>query len=459
MRRSLSLKQRLLAWLLLPLVPLVVLHAWWSFGRAVQVANDAYDRSLYLAARTLAEELEWNNGQMRLDMLRGAGYLFENHTGSRLFYRVDSQQGQLLAGNPALPTVSERQPSSVHFFALVEFDDAQYRNEPVRLVRLIHIANESQANAPVLLITVAETREARNQLAAQVLRETLLGQGVLLLGTVLLVLYGVQRGIRPLETYRRTLANRADDDFSPIQVPDAPGELRPLIETLNGYLKRLGNLIDIRKRFIDNAAHQLRTPLTVLKTQLSLADRAQTEAERKTLVSAAGQTTNNAVALTEQLMALTRAEHAHEMQPPTPVDLVALARQVTEEWLQAAHQRGDDLGFETLVDHHEVQGRPTLLHEVVANLIDNALSHSEPGVRVTVRVGPGWLEVEDNGPGIPLASQGHVFERFYRVPGSQAQGSGLGLAIVREIALQHGARPQLTSPVADGRGTRIRLAW
>jgi len=459
MRRPLSLKQRLLAWLLLPLIPLVVLHAWWSFGRAVLVANDAYDRSLYLAARILAEELDWNDGRLQLDMLRGAGYLFENHTGSRLFYRVDNQQGLLLAGNAAVPTVRTRRPASVHFFSLVQFDDAQYRNEPVRLVQMIHITNDHSGNSPVLFITVAETREARNQLAAQVLRETLQGQGVLLAGALLLVLYGVQRGIRPLEAYRRQLANRADDDFSPIQVPDAPGELRPLIETLNGYLKRLGHLIDIRKRFIDNAAHQLRTPLTVLKTQLSLADRAQDDQQLKALVSAAGQTTDNAVALTEQLMALTRAEHAHELEPPTSIDLVSLARQVTEEWLQAAHRRGDDLGFEALVQRHAVRGRPTLLHEVLANLIDNALSHSEAGVRVTVRVGPAWLEVEDNGPGIAPTSQAHVFERFYRVPGSQAQGSGLGLAIVREIAQQHGARISLTSPVADGKGTCIRLSW
>lgn len=459
MRRPLSLKQRLLAWLLLPLIPLVVLHAWWSFGRAVQVANDAYDRSLYLAARTLAEEMEWNEGRIQLDMLRGAGYLFENHTGSRLFYRVDDQQGQLLAGNAALPRVRTQALSRVQYFALVEFDDAHYRQEPVRLVQLIHIADQPQGSAPALVITVAETREARNQLAAQVLRETLLGQGVLLLCALLLVLYGVQRGIRPLETYRRQLADRADDDLSPIQVPDAPGELRPLIETLNGYLGRLGHLIDLRKRFIDNAAHQLRTPLTVLKTQLSLADRAQTDAERKALVGAASQTTDNAVALTEQLMALTRAEHAHEMEAPTPVDLVSLARQVTENWLQTAHQRGDDLGFEALVDRHEVLGRPTLLQEVVGNLIDNALSHSAAGVQVTVRVGPGWLEVEDNGPGIPAASQAHVFERFYRVPGSQARGSGLGLAIVREIGLQHAARTWLISPVADGKGTRVRMTW
>lgn len=459
MRSPFSLKQRLLAWLLLPLIPLILLHAWWSYGRAVQVANQAYDRSLYLAARTLAEELDWHQGQLRLNLLRGAGYLFENHTGSRLFYRVDDQQGRLLAGNSALPQIQSRPESSVHFFSLVQFDDGSYRNEPVRLVQLIHIADAQPSRDPALVITVAETLEARNELATQVLRETLLGQGVLLLAAVLLVLYGVQRGILPLEAYRRQLAARADDDFSPIRVPGTPGELRPLIETLNGYLTRLGHLIDIRKRFIDNAAHQLRTPLTVLKTQLTLADRASSEAQRIPLVQAASRTSDNAIALTEQLLSLTRAEHAHEMQALALVDLVALAKQVTEEWLHRAHDRGDDLGFEALTERCEVLGHATLLHEVISNLIDNAVSHCPPGVRVTVRAGSRWLEVEDNGPGIPLADQDHVFERFYRVPGSAAQGSGLGLAIVREIALQHDARLDLFSPVSGQQGTRIRLSW
>jgi two-component system, OmpR family, sensor histidine kinase TctE len=459
MRRPGSLQQRLLAWLLLPLVPLAMLQAWWSYGRAVQVANDAYDRSLYLAARTLAEDLVWVDGQLQLEMVRGTGYLFENHTGTRLFYRVDDQQGRLIAGNAAVPKVTPQQASSVHYFSLVRFDDGHYRDEPVRSVQLIHVAPSSLDVAPVLVITVAETREARQGLVAQVLRETLLGQCALLSVALLLVLYGVRRGIQPLETYRQQLAHRADDDFSPIQVPDAPRELRPLIETLNGYLKRLGHLIDIRKRFIDNAAHQLRTPLTVLKTQMSLAERASTDEERKRLITAASQTTNGAVTLTTQLMALTRAEHAHELEAPAPVDLVALARSATEDWLQKAHERGDDLGFEALVPELLIQGRRTLLHEVLANLIDNALAHGAPGVSVTVRVGDGWLEVRDNGPGIPLDHQAHVFERFYRVPGGHGPGSGLGLAIVREIAEQHGAQTQLISPVANGRGTCLRLVW
>ncbi len=460
-RPAASLRRRLLAWLLLPLVLLIGINAWWSYGRAVQVANDAYDRSLYLAARTLAEELQWSDGRLKLDVLRGAGYLFENHTGSRLFYRIDTPQGQWLAGNPAVPRLPDDDQVSVHFFALVEFGDADFRGEAVRLAQLTHVMEGETGPHPLLVITVVETREARDQLIAQVLRETLLGQALLLLAVAVLVVAGVQRGIRPLEAFRRRLAQREDDDFSAIDPPGVPRELRPLIETLNGYLARLGRLIDIRKRFLDNAAHQLRTPLTVLKTQLTLAERSASDTERRELVSAAARTTDGAVQLTERLLAMTRAEHASEMHSRDTVDLVALARQVTQERLLDAHERGDDLGFEAQVDRWEVQGLALMLHEVLANLIDNALLHGGPGVRVTVRVGAAWVEVEDNGPGIAPEHQPHVFERFYTAAAAPTQhrGSGLGLAIVREIALQHGAVMALHSPVADGRGTRMRLSW
>lgn len=461
-RPAASLRRRLLAWLLLPLVVLIGMNAWWSYGRAVQVANEAYDRSLYLAARTLAEELQWVNGQLKLDVLRGAGYLFENHTGSRLFYRVDTPEGQWLAGNVRLPLLSHsNRTGGVHFFALVEFVDAVFQNEPVRLAQLTHVMEGESGPHPLLNITVVETRESRDQLIAQVLKETLLGQAVLLLAVAVLMVVGIQRGIRPIEAFRRRLAERDESDFSAIDPPGVPRELRPLMETLNGYLVRLGRLIDIRKRFLDNAAHQLRTPLTILKTQLALAQRADSEAQRQQLVSAACRTTNDAVQLTEQLLALTRAEHASEMHARQTVDLVALAKQATEERLLQAHERGDDLGFEAEAERCEVQGVALMLHEVIANLIDNALAHGGVGVSVTVRVGQGWLEVEDNGPGIAPEHQPHVFERFYSASGPQSsrQGSGLGLAIVREIALQHGAQLQLVSPVANQRGTRIRLAW
>jgi two-component system sensor histidine kinase TctE len=454
-----SLRRRLLSWILLPLVALIGVNAWVGYGNAVQAANEAYDRSLYLAARTLAEELAWRDGRLQLDVMKAAGYLFENHTGSRLFYKVTTPGGQWLAGVDALPDAPVRTQSAVKFFALVQFDDGVYLNQPVRLAQLTHVMEDAGLSDPLIKITVAETMEARQQLIQHILWDTLGSQGLLLLAAAGLVIWGVQRGIRPLEAFRQQLAHKADDDFSPIQPPDLPRELRPLIETLNSYLDRLGRLIDIRKRFLDNAAHQLRTPLTALKTQLALAQRNAEPEQAQALLSAARQTTDDAVRLTEQLLAMTRVEHAREMHSPQSVDLVALARRVTQEHLMRAHQLGDDLGLEAQVSQCEVQGVDLLLHEALSNLIDNAIHHGPVGTHITVRVGATWLEVEDDGLGIAPEHQAHVFERFYRAAPSGLSGSGLGLAIVKEIASQHGALVTLRSPVGGGRGTAIRMSW
>lgn len=458
-RHVASLRRRLLGWILLPLAGLIGINAWVAYGNAVQAANEAYDRSLYLAARTLAEELEWRDGRVQLDMMKAAGFLFENHTGSRLFYKVETPTGRWLAGVEALPDVPVVGQSAVKYFALVQFDDGVYLNQPVRLAQLTHVMEDVDVKEPLLKITVAETMEARQQLIQSILWDTLGSQGLLLLAAALLVLWGVQRGIRPLEVFRQQLARKADDDFSPIHPPDLPRELRPLIETLNSYLDRLGRLIDIRKRFLDNAAHQLRTPLTALKTQLALVQRNAEPEQSEALLMAARQTTDDAVRLTEQLLAMTRVEHAREMHSPHTVDLVDLARRVTQEHLMRAHQLGDDLGLEVQVAQCQVQGVDLLLHEALSNLIDNAIHHGPVGTHITVRVGEFWLEVEDDGPGIAPEHQAHVFERFYRAAPSGVNGSGLGLAIVKEIANQHGAVMQVTSPVEKGRGALIRMSW
>ena len=454
-----SLRRRLLSWILWPLMGLIGVNAWVGYGNAVHAANEAYDRSLYLAARTLAEELEWRDGRLQLDVLKAAGYLFENHTGSRLFYKVTAVGGQWLAGDAALPSAPARDKTAVKYFALVQFDDGVYLNQPVRLAELTHVMEETGPAQALIKITVAETMEARQQLIQHILWDTLGSQGLLLLAAALLVVWGVQRGIRPLEAFRQQLAHKADDDFSPIQPPDLPRELRPLIETLNSYLERLGRLIDIRKRFLDNAAHQLRTPLTALKTQLALAQRNAEPEQAQALMSAARQTTDDAVRLTEQLLAMTRVEHAREMHSPQTVDVVALAKRVTQEHLMRAHQLGDDLGLELQVAQCEVHGVDLLLHEALSNLIDNAIHHGPAGTQITVRVGLHWFEVEDDGPGIAPEHQAHVFERFYRAAPSGLSGSGLGLAIVKEIASQHGAQVRVRSPVHGGRGTAIRLSW
>jgi len=457
-RQTLSLRSRLLLGLLLPLLVLIGANAWFGYDRAVQAANEAYDRSLYLAARTLAEDLQSHNGRLVLQMRPGTGYLFENHTGSRLFYQVSDAQGRTLLGADDLPAPGAN-VERVHFFALVEFADARYNTLPVRLARLTHVLPTDGMDSPVLHVTVVETREARDALIQTILLETLGSQALLLVAAAVFVSLAVRRAVRPLHQLRDLMESKADDDLRSLPDRPWPRELQPLVGAINGYTQRLGRLIGIRKRFLDNAAHQLRTPLTALKTQLGLMQR-QTPAERDpALLQAAQRTTDDAVRLTAQLLSLTRAEHGPDMDKSTEVELVALARQVTEDHLWRSHERGDDLGFEALTSRVVVHGNALLLQEALANLIDNAMHHGGRGVHITVRVGPRSLEVEDNGPGIAPEHQGHVFERFYRAAAVGVSGSGLGLAIVQEIARQHGAQVQVHSPVRDGRGTRVRLYW
>lgn len=455
--RATSLRWRLLAGLLLPLSALIGANAWLGYDRAVQVANEAYDRSLYLAARTLAEDLTWQDGRLQLQMRPGTGYLFENHTGSRLFYQIRGVHGQALLGVDDLPAPVDK-VERVHFFALVEFADAHYQQLPVRLARLTHVLPRDDGVSPLLNITVAETREAREALTQTILRETLGSQALLLVAVAVLVLLAVRLAVQPLHRLRGLIEAKTDGDFQPLPEQAWPRELQPLVGAINGYMQRLGRLIGIRKRFLDNAAHQLRTPLTVLKTQLGLLQR-EAGPQPSALLQAALRTTDDAVRLTAQLLALTRAEHGPDMDKTAQVDLVALARQVTEDHLWRAHERGDDLGLESTTSKVLVQGNAVLLQEAVANLIDNAMHHGGPGVRITVRVGSKGLEVEDDGPGIAPEHQAYVFERFYRAAAPGVAGSGLGLAIVQEIARQHGAQAQVHSPVRNGRGSVVRLIW
>lgn len=455
--RATSLRWRLLAGLLLPLSALIGVNAWFGYDRAVEVANEAYDRSLYLAARTLAEDLMWRDGQLHLQMRQGTGYLFENHTGSRLFYQIQGEQGRVLLGMDDLPLLTDA-VERVHFFALVDFSDALYQQLPVRLARLTHVLPRGDGTSALLSITVAETRETRDALTQTILRETLGSQALLWMAVAVLVLLAVRFVVQPLHRLRGLIEAKTDGDFQPLPDQTWPHELQPLVGAINASMQRLGRLIGIRKRFLDNAAHQLRTPLTVLKTQLGLLQR-EPGTQPSAVLQAALRTTDDAVRLTAQLLALTRAEHGPDMDGMAKVDLVALARQVTEDHLWRAHARGDDLGLEVKVAEVRVRGNAVLLQEAVANLIDNAMCHGQPGVRITVRVDVWGLEVEDDGPGIAPEHQLHVFERFYRAAAPGVVGSGLGLAIVQEIARQHGALAQVHSPVRDGRGAVVRLSW
>jgi two-component system sensor histidine kinase TctE len=240
-----------------------------------------------------------------------------------------------------------------------------------------------------------------------------------------------------------------------------PEELQPLIATLNRQFALLAESLSSQERFLADAAHQLKTPLAALQSQLELAmDDPDAESRNRRLAEmqqALGRVTH----LAHQLLALARAEPSAGLQAQRqPVRLPAIAERIAHSHLDQAIARDIDLGFE--LDEATVEGVPWLLHELLANLVDNALAYAPPGSHVTIRCGVRaerpFLEVEDDGPGIPPSERARVFQRFYRLADSAPGGCGLGLAIVREIAAGHGATVAIDTPVG-GRGTRITVSF
>jgi two-component system sensor histidine kinase TctE len=307
------------------------------------------------------------------------------------------------------------------------------------------------ADRPPVLVQVAETLEARTQLANEIIKGVIVPQFIVLPIAVLLVWLALTRGLAPLTALQARIRRRRPEDRSPIDARAAPEEIAPLVESFNDLLARLSASIQVQKRFIADAAHQMKTPLAGLRTQSELALRQTDAAELRRSLRQIAAATQRATRLIDQLLALARAEHRGAEAPAyEAVDLAELAREAVRDWVPQAVERQIDLGIEIPHDEVRVFGVPLMLREVLGNLIDNALRYTPAGGAVTLRLQRDGsdvvLEVEDTGPGIAENERLRVFDRFYRVLGTQVEGSGLGLAIVREIVEQHDAQVSIHTP-------------
>jgi two-component system sensor histidine kinase TctE len=313
-----------------------------------------------------------------------------------------------------------------------------------------------------VLVQVAETRHQRDALLREIMAHVLLPQLLLVVVALLLVAFGVRHGLRPLATLRDALAQRSHRALEPLALQAVPSDLRPLVEEMNALMARLGQTLDVQNRFIADAAHQLKTPVSGLKAQIELALR---EEDPQRLHHSLAQIligVERLSRLVRQLLALARNEpDAAASMALSPTDLTDLALQVSMEWVPQALRRQIDLGFDG-------PGRPVMIHadadrlrELLNNLVDNAVRYSRESGRVTVALavaasGEACLSVHDDGPHIPPAERERVFQRFHRVLGTEADGSGLGLAIVSEIARAHGARITVDED-DDGIGNTFRV--
>ena len=459
-----SLRQQLLRWLILPLVALVALNAVSLYRDALEAADVAYDRSLLSSTRALAERVTVKNGKVVANVPYVALDSFETDTLGRIYYKVTGLEGETVSGYGDLPPVPANVPRSDLYPALVRFYHASYNGEPVRIAALLQPVYDDSMRG-IALIQVGETLDARNALSRDILLNTLWRQALLVLAVAALVWFAVRLVLRPLMRLKNEVETRPLSDLSTIDQALVHKEVRPLVAAMNGTMARMQELVASQRRFIADASHQLRTPLAVLKTQAELALRENDPVAMRAIVTSIAGTTDSAIHLANRLLVLARIEHGGGGEPARPVALSALAHQVGLELALPAVQKGIDLALEAKPDADTtVEGRELLLHELVANLVDNAIRYTPGGGSVLLRVERRGeqvvLAVSDSGPGILESEIDQVLMPFYRAQSTleaNPGGTGLGLAIVRDIANLHGATLALGRSDAGGLKVEVRF--
>jgi two-component system sensor histidine kinase TctE len=432
-----SLLGEILDWMLAPLFLLWPMSVAITYVVAQNLANIPYDMGLSNAIQVLGQQLEIENGNITLKMSAPARLALRTRENDGVFWKAIGPHGEYLGGDRDLPSPDH---TPIHAINKMYYQNESLRDFEIRIA-YTWVDLSLKDTGPVLLVA-AESTDRRKQLANDIIKGVIMPQFFVLPIAVLLIWFGLSRGISPINALQRRLRARRPDDLSPIDENAAPTEIGPLITAMNDLLQRLSANVLTQRRFVADAAHQLKTPLAGLRTQAELAMREATNAETQASLKHIVQGTVRATRLVNQLLLMANAENPSSI-GMIDLDLNAIAREQTLEWVDQAISMGIDLGLEADDEPIIVRGHPLLLAEVLNNLIDNALRYTPAPGQVTVSVKRHLtqiiLTVEDSGPGIAPEERERVFDRFYRVLGTRADGSGLGLAIVREIAQRHHA--------------------
>jgi two-component system sensor histidine kinase TctE len=441
-----SLLVEILDWLLAPLIILWPVSVVVTFWVANHIANVPYDRALRDSVTALAQTVRFEGERARVVLPPGATTFLRTDDLDTVFFQVRGTRGEVLGGDDELPEIFPEESQAQN---IVYFRDDEWHRDEVRIAYMfLFTSGESHRR---VLIQVGETLKKRQQLANEIITGIIVPQFFLFPLVALLVWFGLERGTQPLERLRQRLLERRPSDLSPIDEHDVPEEMAPLVQAFNRMMERLAQVHKAQERFIADAAHQMRTPLAALRTQLEFALRQSDPKEMQASLERIRASVERAAHGISQLLSLARSQAEA---PPRfePVEVNALLREVMQEFVEQALAKRIDLGFEAAPEPALVDGSPLLLHELFSNLVDNAIRYTPAGGRVTARVRAREFvvaEVEDNGIGIDEPQRELIFERFYRAAGTDATGSGLGLPIVRSIAAQHHAAVQVKPNPAE----------
>jgi two-component system sensor histidine kinase TctE len=452
----LGLRRTLLLILLPSMLGVAAGEIWLTWRTAVGAANAAYDRSLYGAIKAIDANISTESGGVGVELPYRMLEFFQLTAGGEVHFRIATEDGLVELGNADLPP-----PPLPLDTGRPQFHDAEYYGERVRIgsyARPLEATTGDPEGDTRIVIQVAESVSSRSDFTRTLVLDAI-SRDVLLIGigAVLLALL-VSWALKPLQRLRREVLGRRPDDLTPIDIAAVPREVEPLVEAINHHVLRGREMAEERRRFVDDASHQLRTPLATLAAQLAYTLREPDPVRVRHALQAIKAQLDDTVHRTNQMLALARADTAAI--ETAPIELNALAEDATREWWSEARERRIDLGFEPVEQPTRVHGHDGLLREVLRNLLHNALKYTPPGGHVTVRVGrhPAFAELSvcDDGPGIPAAERERAGQRFFRASNAQAPGSGLGLAIVRSVAARLGGRMRVDAG-AGGRGCLVAV--
>lgn len=450
-----SLFGEILDWMLAPLVLLWPVFIVATNHVANSLVDQPYDQVLADDVVAIDRLIRTEGTRLVVNLPASARTVLRSDEVDTLYFQVATTSGRVLHGDGDLPKIAY---SGATDLGKIQFRDATVDGESVRIAYKFLVPG--QGHAP-LLVQVGETRRKREALASQIISGVLLPQFAIIPIAVVLVWFGLSRGLAPLHQLQQRIQRRRPGDLSRLSLDPVPDEVRPLVDAFNKMMIRLEANLQAQQRFIADAAHQMRTPLTGLKMQTELALGESDPERMREALNLIAESTERAAHLIHQLLVLARAEANHAQGKREPVDLENVAHAAALEWVDRALARRIDLGFDGSGQTLWIDGVPVLLHELLSNLIDNALKYTPTGGSVTVRIrvdGDVLLEVDDTGIGISEEDRLRVFERFYRVLGSSVEGSGLGLSIAMEIAELHGASIELLTG-SSGRGCLFRIRF
>ncbi len=447
--RGPSIRRRLLALLLIPAALVLAAGTLTDYLASRAPLQDAYDQALIDAAIAIAAYVEPDaSGNPVLTLSPHAVTLLRSDSSDSIYFQVIGANARVIGGDADLPKLHQdvRNPAR---------GDAFYGGERIRMV-----AYRAMSPAGPIVVSVAETLHKRDYTLNRILSSALLADAAQLGLVLLLIWLGVRFAIAPLHQIEREIASRSPRDLAPLPTSTVPVEILSLVKTINRLFQVLRDTGSAQRRFLESAAHQLRTPLAGVQAQLELLAAEATDSKREQLTRVLD-ATRQLAHTTHQLLALARSDQAANLNWDfTSVDLVDVVGSIVTQRLAAADLADIDLGAR--IEPARIRGVAWLLEEALGNLVNNAIAHTPAGGSVTVRCGSehgaAFLEVTDTGIGIPPAERTQVLQRFFRGSNARGSGTGLGLAIVNEVAQLHGAGITIDAG-PDQRGTTIRLTF